>query len=369
MIDQLDNNKQKLQAYSKRLRRFKNSNQRKTDNNLFNTNQKLFYRKLNSEHITITQPPDINTIQHYWENIWSSPIEHNPHASWTTIEADEVGNINAMPEITISKEDVTQVAKRIHNWKAPGSDKIQNYWLKYFTSSHEYLANTLNHLIHNPHDIPPFLTQGVTYLKPKDNDTTNPAKYRPITCLPTIYKLLTSIIAHKLTTHITDNKIIAEEQKGCSKGSRGCKEQLVIDTELHNQAKQNRRNLYYTYIDYRKAFDSVPHSWLIQILKIYKIDPTLIKFLQTVMTKWTTKLNIQAGKTTLSTPLVKIARGIFQGDSLSPLWFCLALNPLSSILNKTNCGYTIDRQNKIKLTHLLYMDDIKLYAPNRKDIE
>lgn len=369
ITDKLDLFKQKLQAASKRLRRYKISNQRRADNKLFNTNQKLFYRKFSKDDITIIQPPNATEVQQYWENMWSKPVQHQLHSSWATIEEREMSNINPMSETHISTENVTQAVKYTLNWKSPGPDKVQNYWLKYFSSTHKHLAIAFNHILHNPLDMPHFLTHGITYLKPKDTDTTNPSKYRPITCLPTIYKLLTSIITQKVNAHITQNKIIPEEQKGCCKGSRGCKEQLVIDTEIHNQVKQKHRNLHYAYIDYQKAFDSIPHSWLIHILKIYKTDNTLIQFLKHAMSNWTTRLNIRTNSTTVSTSPIKIKRGIFQGDSFSPLWFCLALNPLSRILNATGHGYKIDISNNIKLTHLLYMDDIKLYAANREQLD
>lgn len=71
--------------------------------------------------------------------------------------------------------------------------------------------------------IPRTLTQGITYLKPKDAaDTANPVKYHPITCLST-YKILISVITQKLIAHTIHNKI-NEEQKGCCKGAQGCKE-------------------------------------------------------------------------------------------------------------------------------------------------
>lgn len=40
-------------------------------------------------------------------------------------------------------------------------------------------------------------------------------------------------------------------------------------------------------------------------------------------------------------PPISVKSGIFQGDSLSVLRFCIARNPLSSLLNKTNYGYKI----------------------------
>jgi hypothetical protein len=116
------------------------------------------------------------------------------------------------------------------------------------------------------------LAHGITYLKPKDSDTKNPSKYRPITCLPTIYKIMTSCIKVIIYDHCQKLNILNEEQKGCVKECFGCKEQLIIDTVIMEQARKNNRNIYTAFIDYKKAYDSVPHSWLIKILKIYKIN-------------------------------------------------------------------------------------------------
>lgn len=50
---------------------------------------------------------------------------------------------------------------------------------------------------------------------------------------------------------------IADQQKGCTKGAMGCKAQLIIDSIFWNQAYNNKRNLYA--LDYKKAFDMIPH--------------------------------------------------------------------------------------------------------------
>ena len=58
---------------------------------------------------------------------------------------------------------------------------------------------------------------------------------------------------------------------------------------------------------------------------------------------------------------VKIRRGIFQGDSLSPLLFVLAMVPLTLILRKTKIFYETKKGGG-KINHLMFMDDIKLFA-------
>ena len=65
---------------------------------------------------------------------------------------------------------------------------------------------------------------------------------------------------------------------------------------------------------------------------------------------------------------VQIKRGIFQGDSLTPLVFVLALIPLSLILRKTKAAYEFS-ESKEKINHLLFMDDLKLYSQNEEGLD
>ena len=83
------------------------------------------------------------------------------------------------------------------------------------------------------------------------------------------------------------------------------------------------------WIDYKKAFDSVPHSWIIKCLQMYKICPVLITFIEGSMSQWKTNMTLVHKEGVLKTGPIRIKRGIFQGGSLSVLLFTMSLNPFS----------------------------------------
>ena len=62
---------------------------------------------------------------------------------------------------------------------------------------------------------------------------------------------------------------------------------------------------------------------------------------------------------------VKIKRGIFQGDSLSPLLFVLVMIPLTFVVRLTKASYEVKKGGK-KINDLLFMDDLKLFAKKRR---
>ena len=70
--------------------------------------------------------------------------------------------------------------------------------------------------------------------------------------------------------------------------------------------------------------------------------------------------------TPIATNAVKINNGIFQGDSFSPLIFCLAPAPLSFILNKTKKYYSLYDE---KIYHLFCIDDLQLHAQNNDSLD
>lgn len=215
-----------------------------------------------------TEIPTKEAITEFWAGIWSQEVEHKEEAYWIRKVKENKNKIQAMPDSQVTMEEFTAVLKKLNNWKAPGLDRVQNFWYKRLHAVHSLMLRNINKYIEEPEQIPPFFMEGITYMLPKKGDTTDPAKYRPIACLPTSYKIFTACLTRKIQEHCMKNDLIAEEQKGSRRNTYGCKEQLVIDQLIMGQAKKENRRLCTAYIDYAKAYDSVPHTWLIKSLQI-----------------------------------------------------------------------------------------------------
>jgi hypothetical protein len=132
---------------------------------------------------------------------------------------------------------------KILKWEPPGSDQISNYWLKVFPATHTYIINAFTKIIEKPKQIPDWLTAGITYLLPKSINTKEPQNYRPITCLPTVYKMLTVITATKFSTHLEEHNLLPAEPKGCHPGSKGCKDQLLISKTIFEDCNKRKKEI------------------------------------------------------------------------------------------------------------------------------
>ena len=124
--------------------------------------------------------------------------------------------------------------------------------------------------------------------------------------------------------------MLPEEQKWCRKGSRGTNDLLYIDWAVITEVKSRNKNLATAWIDYKKAYDMVPHLWIIECLDLFGVAENITSFLVNSMEKQ--KVMLCSGNSELDK--VEMKRGIFQGNSLSPLVFVLALIPPSLILRK-----------------------------------
>ena len=120
------------------------------------------------------------------------------------------------------------------------------------------------------------------------------------------------------------------KEKGCRLRSRGTKDQLLIDKEVIKNCKRRKSNLNMASIEFRKSYEMVLHSWMIKSLELAGAAKNVVNLLKKPVKNW--KTNLICSNTELGA--VDINRGIFQGDSLSPLLIALFLLTLALVLRK-----------------------------------
>ena len=122
---------------------------------------------------------------------------------------------------------------------------------------------------------------------------------------------LTGIISEDMYYFMENENVLPEEQKDCRMKSSGTKDQLLIDKTKLKDCRKRRTNLAMAWIDYRKAYDFAPHSWILKCLDMLGIADNVRIFLEKSMKKW--KLLLTSNGSDLRK--VDVNRAIFQGDS------------------------------------------------------
>ena len=203
--------------------------------------------------------------------------------------------------------------------------------------------------------VPEWMTKGKTTLIQKDpSKGTAPNNYRPITCLPMTWKILTAQIREKIYYSLTSRGFSPDEHKRCRKGSRGTAELLNIDPKWEQDKMEK---------------SSYGLDWLQKGIWYgpTKLDTTLSQNVQNIT--WSHKLhrkdhaNLETGA---DSRMKKLSWNKDpKRDFPRRCTIIIAIMPLNHILRKCTVGYKLSRSQE-KINHLMYMDDIKLFAKNEK---
>ena len=333
----LEETKQRIKALQLKIRRYECRTEQYKQNRMFEANQRSLYQIIDGTHWNIVQSPEAEESLEFWSGIWSNPTNHNVDTEWLEKLENDLKDIEKQCDILIDSDKIWVQLRKVPNWKSPGPDGLLGYWLKNFTSCVDRIAKYFPDCLH-VHNVPEWMTRGKTSLSIKDREkgpvVTN---FRPITCLPSMWKLLTSVLAKAMYEHLEQNGLLVDDQKGCRKRSRGTKDQFLVDKMVMRNRKRRSCGLAMAWIDYRKACDSIWYC------KQYGI------FTENSMNMWRTDLAF--GKPVFGE--VRIKRGIIPGDSLSPLLFVMALIPLTLIFREVKAGYDVrvETQDKSSVIH------------------
>jgi hypothetical protein len=341
------------------------------------TPTKVLFRSKSGKGQDEKEMVNIEHVRKYWKGIVgrAKPFDYKNEdmvawsASLKEVKAEDD------PSDCLSQDLWGEATRKAKPWKAHGPDGLQGFWWKAFKTANAALYQLARRHLTTGDPLPEeWISEGRIILLHKSGPKHDPSNYRPIACLNTCYKLLTSFVALIVDRHVRRYNILPLEQVALRKGVWGCTHALMLDQTLVADAQyQKQRPISLAWIDYAKAFDSVPHAYIKWLLRVVKIPMMLRKFVCKLIGSWKVKYEAKdtRGCTHRSNSL-SIKSGVLQGDSFSPLLFCLAMAPISYSLNSTKIGYgTVTGSSKglqLKLSHLFYMDDLKVYANSREDL-
>ena len=204
--------KQRIKAVGAKIERFNSEINQYQQNSMFVNNQGRFFQRLNNEEEN-HQFEIQNSVetQTFWNGIWGERKEHHKDAAWLKDVKKELEQDEGQDNFDIAKD---KMMRKMPNWRTPGPDNVQGYWLKNLTPLHGQLVVYLQECLDSG-VIPDWLTREQTELIQKDKVKQNIASnYQPITCLPLVWKLLTGILADETYDYLEKKMLCQRNRRG-----------------------------------------------------------------------------------------------------------------------------------------------------------
>ena len=251
---------------------------------------------------------------------------------------------------------VKKTMKTLKNNKCGGIDLILNEFIKNSPDISIEIIVRLFNVILDSEFIPTDWCLGI--IKPifkNKGDPRDPSNYRGITILSCLGKLFTSCINTRLTSYSKscDIRPIGNEQAGFRQGFSTADHIFFLKTLIDLYLFKKKR-LYYCFVDYSKAFDTVNRAALWSKLLAKGIGGKLIKSIYSMYNNAKSCISM-AGKTA---GYFACKTGVRQGENLSPLLFSI-----SDFLNDINLD------TYLKLYVLLYADDTVILAESPRELQ
>ena len=161
-------------------------------------------------------------------------------------------------------------------------------------------------------------------------------------------KILESFITDQIKNHMETNNLFTKCQHGFRQ-HRSCVTQLLEVLNDFTKLIEMKDNIDVIYLDFSKAFDTVPHMRLINKLKAYGIEGNLIKWITNFLSDRKQRVKVNSSYSDYA-PVIS---GIPQGSILGPILFVIYINDLPEII-----------ENSCKI----FADDTKLYASPKNKI-
>ena len=257
-------------------------------------------------------------------------------------EQPEQHPVKEMDSIVFTLCDVAKKLERLNPNKSPGPDGMHPKVLRELSTA---LAEPLYAIFTqsmNTGKLPKDWKMGHVspiYKKGSRNQAKN---YRPVSLTSVVCTTMESLIRDKFMDHLINHELLTSCQHGFMKG-RSCVTQLLAVLDEWTEAMEQGSDIDCIYLDFSKAFDSVPHQRLLMKLRKFGISEKNLS--------WTRAFLLGREQlVTVNGELSRVAAvlsGIPQGSVLGPLLFICFVNDMPNVVH----------------SHIqMFADDTKLYC-------
>merc|ERR1711895_274870 len=264
---------------------------------------------------------------------------------------------------TISEEEFVRMINCMKNGKASGVDDIPAELMKHLIKNgkiRSYLLKCFNKAL--TEEIHEDWLLSKTTMIPK-NRKPKIMEHRPIAVTVNSNKIICTILRQKIEEFLESSGVKFENQFGFTEGGRVEHCMFTLDYIVNMTFEKRGRygkSLYFAFIDFKKAYDSIDRRKLIEVLIGYKINPKIIDLIvQMYKDDYTIiKLGNMQEK-------MEITGGIRQGCCISTLLFKLVTFKVIEELRKEKM-YKI---GKYEDNSLWLADDATLIAESLPILE
>ena len=223
----------------------------------------------------------------------------------------------------VTEKECTSLIKQIDVNKSSAIDDIKSIFIKdaFLSLNFEvaYLLNESLRLSEFPE------SWGYSYVTPipKDGDQLDPSNWRPISQMPIIGRLIEKAIHSQMRYFIDSTGLLHRNQHGFRTGKSTGSAIFEYVKSLYNGI-DNKHISISTYIDYKKAFDTVSHDILLKKLHLYGFSKNTVEWFRDYLSKRAQSTLVNGYKSGFKT----VNYGVPQGSTLGPTLFIIYVNDL-----------------------------------------
>ena len=270
--------------------------------------------------------------------------------------------------------EVGKLVSDLKNKKTMGPDSLTAYLLKLALP---FIVEPLTYIYNmciEQSTFPSLLKSAKVIPLPKSKNLNDPGNYRPISILSVLSKPLERHVHCHLLSFLETHSLVVPSQSGF-RPMHSCQTALTNMCDNWLSAMNNSALVGAVFLDFKKAFDTVNHSILINKLNVYLGEQLSTSFFKSYLKDREQYVYINGKRSKTGV----INSGVPQGSILGPLLFCLYINdlPLSVSRNARLVSNLSDANDvttdtcldiSCDVTNDLFADDASLYTTNKDPI-